>query len=508
MMRLPADGLVEALTGLLNEDFARLAALQEEATKAREQRRPIPDDVRMRWNTQFARAFMAIGSERVARLMMSYLEHPEYGLDAAQTLAHIARGPGIREGNKPFKSGPDFEPARENFRKRQNGEFRETHPFVDPVLAAARNVASSGDARGIERGLNLAAVALGMPYANKREEIDWFLRLDAPAIQKQRLLTFMAVAGEPLLLDAVILGIDQLIADGQQNRWMLDEQDGWRLDAWLRLLPFTGSPEAIFRYFERLEARYLTASRLHGFTGALGFSPFPAAEQVLIELARRDPDLLSDYHWITAVGKRGTETMGQLLLDLLAGVSGALGNGRRLDIHRQLAVLLERHSGLRASVHARYRASAPGPLRSILEMTIAEDSSEDGVLALLEVSASEGRPLRSTALPSALQNVLVGERPSSSFQGMKELYGLPAGDLRRRSFDVFLRCTPAEAGPDADPHVRFDERRLETELWSLDCDTARRKGRTIAERHLPPPRQSSTLPLVRLGSGLASAASD
>jgi hypothetical protein len=78
-------------------------------------------------------------------------------------------------------------------------------------------------------------------------------------------------------------------------------------------------------------------------------------------------------------------------------------------------------------------------------MTIAEDASDDGVLALLEVSASEGRPLRSTALPSALQNVLVGERPSSSFRGMKEMYGLPAGDLRWRLFHVVLRGSPAAA---------------------------------------------------------------
>ena len=137
--------------------------------------------------------------------------------------------------------------------------------------------------------------------------------------------------------------------------------------------------------------------------------------------------------------------MGRLLLDLLGDVSGPLGNGRRLDIHRQLAALLERHSGLRTAVHARYRASAPRPLRNILEMTIAEDASEDGVLVLLEVSASEGRPLRSTALPSALQNLLVGERPSSTFRGMKEMYGLPAGDLRRRLFDVVLIGSPAEA---------------------------------------------------------------
>ena len=150
----------------------------------------------------------------------------------------------MREDGKPFKSGPDFETVRESYRKRQNGEFSETHAFVDPVLAAARTGASTGDAREVARGLDLAAVALGMPYGDKTDEIGWFLKLDAPAIQKQRLLTFMALAGEVLPIDLVVLGIDQLIADTEQYRWMLDDQEGWRLDAWLRLFTFhrqTGS---------------------------------------------------------------------------------------------------------------------------------------------------------------------------------------------------------------------------------------------------------------------------
>jgi hypothetical protein len=66
------------------------------------------------------------------------------------------------------------------------------------------------------------------------------------------------------------------------------------------------------------------------------------------------------------------------------------------------------------------------------------------VLALLEVNALEGRSLRSTSLPSALHNVLVGERPSSTFQGMREMFGLPAGDLRRRLHAV-LTGSSAEA---------------------------------------------------------------
>ncbi len=444
MTRLPSDRFVEPLTGLLNEDLARLAALQTEAAEARQQRRPIPDDVRMRWNTQFARAFMAIGSERVAALMMSYLEHPEYGLDAAQTLAHIARSAEPPDEKKPFRSGPDFEPVRERFRKRQSGEFRDTHPFVDPILAAARNVASTGDPRMLERGFNLAAIALGMPYANKRDVIDWFLGLHTPALPKQRLLTFMALAGEVVPLELVTLGIDQLLAEGEKSRWMMDEQEGWRLDAWLQLLPFTGKPEAIAPYFDRIDARYMRAGRLRGFIGALGFSPFHESERVLMDLARRDPDVLSDYQWMTAIGKRDSETIGELLLGLLAEVSGQVRDTRRLDMHRQIAALSKRHPALRTAVHRQYRENPPGLLRNILEMTIAEDASEDGVMALLALNSSEGRYLRATSLPSALQNLLVGQRSSSSFRGMQEMYGLPAGDLRRRLFNVVLAGTPAE----------------------------------------------------------------
>ena len=444
MTRLPSDTFVEPLTSLLNEDLTRLAALQTEAAQARQQRRPIPDDVRMRWNTQFARAFMAIGSERVAQLMMSYLEHPEYGLDAAQTLAHIARSAEPPDEKKPFRSGPDFEPVRERFRKRQRGEFRDTHPFVDPVLAAARNVASTGDPRMLERGFNLAAIALGMPYANRRDVIDWFLGLDTPALPKQRLLTFMALAGELVPLELVTLGIDQLLAEAEKSRWLLDEQEGWRLDAWLQLLPFTGDPGAIAPYFDRIDARYMRADKLRGFIGALGFSPFSDAERVLMDLARRDPDVLFDYQWMTSIGKRDTETVGELLLGLLAEIGGKVPEARSLDMHCQLAALLKRHSRLRTIVYRQYRECPAGRLRNILELTIAEDASEEGVMTLLAVNASEGRRLRATSLPSALQKVLVGQRSSSSFRGMQEMYGLPAGDLRRRLFHVVLSGTPAE----------------------------------------------------------------
>ena len=49
--------------------------------------------------------------------------------------------------------------------------------------------------------------------------------------------------------------------------------------------------------------------------------------------------------------------------------------------------------------------------------------------------------------------------------------------------------------PDAgNPHVRFDERRLETELWrELRHRHRRKQSETVQPRSLRPPRQSSTL---------------
>ena len=44
------------------------------------------------------------------------------------------------------------------------------------------------------------------------------------------------------------------------------------------------------------------------------------------------------------------------------------------------------------------------------------------------------------------------------------------------------------------PHVRFDERRLETELWrELRHRHRRKQSETVQPRSLRPPRQSSTL---------------
>jgi hypothetical protein len=445
LTRVPSDRILDALAGLLAEDMKRLTAEYSEAAAARAAGRAPSSNAVMRWHTQYARALMAIGNDRAVEVTRTYLEHPLFAVDAANVLAYIANGPEPRDENRPIRSGPDFEAARENFAKRQSGGFRDTHPFVDLVFAAARNVAASGAPRDVERSLQLAAVALRMPYANKRAEIAWFLALDAPPIQKQRLLVSMAVAGEVVPLDLLNAGLDRLLSDVERDRWMQDEREGWRYREWLQLVPFSGSPEALLPMLDRIPARRLSADHVHGFIGALGLSPFARAEDVLVEIARRNTDMFSDYQWLSAVARRGTESMGMRLLELLDVAAGADDRGHRMELHRELASLCRKHRQVREAVHARFAHEAPGRARAILERAIADDHSEEGVIVLLRASASETTEMRNTALREALQDVLVDQRPSSSFRGMQEMYALPAGHLRRTLFDIILSGSAAEA---------------------------------------------------------------
>lgn len=444
MTRVPSDHILDALAALLAEDLRRLTAESEATASARAAHRPPPQQVQMHWNSQYARALIAIGSERAVQLAMSYLDHPIFAIDAAHILVAIAAGPEPRDENKPYRSGPDFEAAHDNFVKRRDGVFRDTEPYVDSILAAARNAAASGEAHDVQRSLQLAAVALRLHYSNKRGEIDWFLALAAPDLQKQRLLVSMAVAGEVVPLELLNSGIDQLLADVEANRWMQDEREGWRYGEWLQLVPFSETPEAVLTMLDRIPARRISVEHMSGTVRALGFSPFERAEQVLAELARRDTNMFFDYIWLSAVARRGTESMGLRLLELLDVAAGVEDRGHRMRLYGVLAALSRKYERVREAVHAKFECEAPGRAKIILERAIANDHSEAGVILLLRISAADRKAMRNTALYEALQNVLVAQRPSSNFHGNQEMYALPAGRLRRMLFDIVLGGNDAE----------------------------------------------------------------
>src|SRR5439155_16627080 len=118
--------------------------------------------------------------------------------------------------------------------------------------------------------------------------------------------------------DLVLQGIDELLQQAKAHSWMLQDQGGWRLDDWFKLLPFTDNLGAVLTVLDRLEPQYKSPWNLRGLLSALAHSPSDDAETILRELARRDPRFLKDHDWLAALIKRNTLNAARILLSLVS----------------------------------------------------------------------------------------------------------------------------------------------------------------------------------------------
>jgi hypothetical protein len=129
--------------------------------------------------------------------------------------------------------------------------------------------------------LALASVAFLMPYGDKLAVMDSLLKLPEPLSAKQGLLKVLAVAGETLSAELILVRIKELLEEAKTKSWLLDQNSG-RLDGWLELLPFSDRPEATFEGIVSLDPRLREPWRLRRVLSALGHAPSPQAEEVLL----------------------------------------------------------------------------------------------------------------------------------------------------------------------------------------------------------------------------------
>ena len=446
--RLESPALVPVLQELLSEDLERRKRAMKEFLDARKNGRHIQNDAQMSWTLQYGRAFAAIGDDQTIRIMKDYLPNHDFGLDAAHVLKAIwIKSQNGTEDNALIRPWPDFSVVPNQYTRRQSGAEVEMHPFVDDILAVVDDLIKS-DAQDADyrHALKLATVAFSMPYVDKADMIRSLLQLPLSPIEKQGLLNILVLSGEVVSSEVVLKGIDELLEKAKTNPWMLEEQDGWRLDAWLRLLPFTELPASILDVLASFEDRYLVPWRLRGLLSALSYAPYVEAENVLSELAKRDERFLSEYEWLSALSKRNTLTAARILLDLVcnASFSGAHGSYDRMDFGNRLSALMNSYEQFRQEVYERFQRVAASHAKSILEEAIANAADTNGVLLLVRVGAAQGKQFRGTALYTALRHVLVGQITIGT-SGMQQLYSLPALELRKGLFEMVVNGNTAES---------------------------------------------------------------
>ena len=272
-----------------------------------------------------------------------------------------------------------------------------------------------------------------MPYIDKTDTIAKLLRLPVSPIEKQKLLTVLVLSGETIPSDLVLQGVNDLLEQAKTNPWMLQDQNGWRLNHWLRLFPFTESPRSIMQVLDRLDNCHL--ANLRGLLSALAYAPLDEAEKTLGELANRYEQVLNEYEWLAALSKRGTPSAAKILLDLVC--DGSLPSKRggidRFHLGRELSAFMTSHKEFRREVYRRFQSLQDPAIKAVLEHAIADTADSDGVLLLTREAATTEKRFQDTALYTALRNVLVHLTPIGS-SGVQRLHSLPAPALRKDLF--------------------------------------------------------------------------
>lgn len=446
--RLESPALVPVLQKLLLEDLARRRRAIEERSNAHKSGRPIQSDAHMCWTLQYRRAFAAIGDERTVQIMKAHLPNRDFGLDAAHVLKEVWRKSQHAEDESGFiKPWPDFSVVPDEYTKRQTRSGGDTQTFVNDILDVINVlIKPSAKEADYKHALGLATVAFSMPYVDKADTITSLLKLPLPASDKQGLLTVLVLSGEVISAQIVHQGIDELLEKAKTNPWMLQEQSGWRIRAWLRLLPFTENPSSILDVFDRLKGPWFNPWDFHDVLSALRYAPSAEAENVLRELAKRNEQFLNQYDWLAALTQRNTLTAARILLDLVCSepFPGKQGSHNRMDFGRNLSAFMNSHEQYRKEVYNRFPSLTDGCAKSVLASAIVEAADGKGVLLLVREGAIQNRPFRATSLYTALRHVIIGQTPMEA-SGMHQMYSLPAPELRQKLFQLAVNGTEAES---------------------------------------------------------------
>jgi hypothetical protein len=333
---------------------------------------------------------------------------------------------------------PDFSEVRVRRAERGNrGSVGTTSPLADAVITVIDGLiepGSSDDAH--HHALQLAKVAFSMPYDNRADVIDTLLRLPQPLRGKQELLTVLVCSGEIIQADMVLEAIKALVDESKTKQWLLDDNNWWEWEGWLKLMPFSDRPSATIDALELIEPNRRQPWQMRGFLAALAQAPAAEAGEILVELARKDPRFFREHDWLAAVEKRGTASSARLLLDLICeGVLTTPGGIDSWALGRKLARSMFIQSDFRVAVYGRYERLPPGLNREILERAIVEVADAEGVLVLLRSYAREGKPFDRN-LYEAVRHTALGERPVANWEGAREVFGIPIPELRKKLFTM------------------------------------------------------------------------
>lgn len=432
--RHPLSKTASALSRFVDPEFVPKLKVMLDLDLSEWKHDPLRFDV-----SEYRDAFIAVGDDTaMTPLMIPYLVHPQFGLEAARVLATRWRNAHPLDPGQELLSALNFRGAAQNRALRL--EPRATLPTSDAaeaIFAAVRELmisAGSDDER--RHAIGLAQIGLSIPHGSKREVIDALMNLPLPYLSKQNLLTAAAEAGEILSSSALLAALRELVEASGKHPLRL-RPNRYEVEKWLVLFAFSDRPRTLVEAVELLSDDY--RDLLPGVLQTISASPHPEILQTLADLAKLDSSLTRGYAWYDALVKLGTEAAALFLLDRIGdGTVAGEGRGRSWQMAKDLARFTEDYPNFRRELAQRYACAEDGEIRDLLEETLATTPDQDAVLSMIEAFARDGRAFLGSNLQTAIRNLAVGRRPADHSPFAFEEFSVSLADLRKKLFQLTM----------------------------------------------------------------------
>jgi hypothetical protein len=428
----PSVALLQMLKRLLDEELRRYKAFRQQA-EAKGGRGNDTNEAPTLHRFTYQQAFTAIKAPETTALMISYLPDEHFGKTAALVLKVqwiLANEP---KDERRFGGSVDFSRVEEMRAVRACRATLTCHEAEAIFGTIAPLIAEDATETQKKHAITLAIQAARLPHGKRDDTIRTLLSI-APQEARAELVLNLILSGEMIPFSVVQAGINDVFEDGKKHTWSLHE--GWRLKAWLLLLPFTDHPVQLADTIAALPLRQREPHFLEEMIRACQSVQTPEIEEALFKLAENDAAFYDNRAWRDAVRRRGTLTAARRYLDLVMEGKIDCRDGWRTS--QEIAGLLNTHAELRDYAYGQLK-DGTSPKTALLANAVAEGDDPDKLLLLVEI---EHRLQRSLISWRTIEGAVTEHVPSEQWRGAFEVLPVAVTELRRK-----LLAMTTDGGP-------------------------------------------------------------
>lgn len=436
----PDVRLLPTLRALLDDNLTRYRAFRADAAATGYRQEPARSEAMHPWTHEYAHAFDAISAPETASLMREYLSDAHFGDYAARVLvAQWKKRNGPPRDNR-FIGRIDYRLVEER-RTAFAADPAATCDEAEAIFAVIdKLIHDNATDEQKKHGVVLGIAAASLPHGQRDATISKLIAL-SPLRARQKLLLNLVHAGTVIESATVLAALAELIEKAKNDAWIWQQNEGWEVREWLRLIPYSDNPAATLTAADMIPEERRHRHLFDEMIDSLGETPSLGAEEALFALAERHPGFYADRNWLDSVIGLESVSSALLLADLIAAETVKSTSSEGWHLSRQLGAMMAKHAELRSHVYAKLEGGASTRGLLFLAGAVAENSDADGLLLLAKL----GRETRSLLSWRTIENVVTEHMPVPNWKGAFNVVPVDASLLRER---LFAKVT--DGGPDDD----------------------------------------------------------